>query len=63
MNGSSPQVKELIQFEDNLVRIVKELMFFKVKNDFQKMLCEDMKKVGHKRRHQLLQTGQPICTY
>ena len=46
MNESSPQVKELIQFEDDLVRIVKELMFCKVKNDFQNMLCEDMKKVG-----------------
>ena len=42
---SPPQVKELIQFEDDLVRIVKELNFRKVKNNFQKVLCEDMKQV------------------
>ena len=29
-----PQVKDLIQFEDDLVRIVKELKFRKVKNNF-----------------------------
>ena len=42
---SPPQVKDLIQFEDDLVRIVKELKFRKVKNNFQKMLREDMKQV------------------
>ena len=42
---SPPQVKDLIQFEDDLVRIVKELNFRKVKNNFQKVLCEDMKQV------------------
>ena len=42
---SPPQVKDLIQFEDDLVRIVKELKFCKVKNNFQKMLREDMKQV------------------
>ena len=34
----------LIQFEDDLLRMVNELKFPKVKNDFQKMY-EDMKKV------------------
>ena len=33
---SPPQVKDLIQFEDDLVRKVKELKFCKVKNNFQK---------------------------
>ena len=42
---SPPQVKDLILFEDDPVRIVKELKFCKVKNDFQKILGEDMKKV------------------
>ena len=42
---SPPQVKELIQFDDDLVKLVKDLKFRKVKNDFQKMLCEDTKKV------------------
>ena len=42
---SPPQVKDLIQFEDDLVRIVKELNFRKVKNNFQKVLCEDMKQM------------------
>ena len=44
---SSPQVKYFIQFKDDLVRMVKELKFHKVKNDFQKMLHEhstDIKK-------------------
>ena len=31
---SSPQVKDLIQFEDDLVRILKELKFRKVNNEF-----------------------------
>ena len=42
---SPPRVKDLIQFEDDLVRIVKELKFCKVKNNFQKVLREDMKQV------------------
>ena len=42
---SPPHVKDLIQFEDDLVRIVKELKFRKVKNNFQKILCEHMKQV------------------
>ena len=42
---SSPQLKYLIQFEDDLVRIVKELKFCKVKNNFQKRFREDMKQV------------------
>ena len=33
---SPPQVKVLIQFEDDLVRIVKELKFRTVKNNSQK---------------------------
>ena len=45
-NGRSPpQVKDLIQFEDNLVRIVKQLKFCKVVNNFQKILREHMKEV------------------
>ena len=45
-SGSSPsQVKDFIEFKDDLVRIVKELKFCKVKNNFQKMLREDMKQV------------------
>ena len=42
---SPPQVKDLIQFEDDLVRIVKELKFRKVKNNFQTKLRDDMKQV------------------
>ena len=37
---SSPQVKDFIQFEDDLVRRVKESNFREVKNN-QKMLHED----------------------
>ena len=39
------QVKNLIQSEDVLVRIVKELKFHKVKDNFQTKLREDMKQV------------------
>ena len=42
---SPPQVKNFIQFEDDLIRTVKELKFSKVKNDFQKLFGGDMKKV------------------
>ena len=44
-SGKRKQVKDLIQFEDDLVRIVKELKFRKVKNNFQTKLREDMKQV------------------
>ena len=44
------QVKDLIQFEYDLVRIVKELKFCKVKNNFQTKLCEDMKKVQNSKK-------------
>ena len=45
-SGKSPmQVKNLIQSEDVLVRMVKELKFHKVKDNFQTKLREDMKQV------------------
>ena len=45
-SGKSPmQVKDLIRSEDVLVRIVKELKFPKVKDNFQIKLREDMKQV------------------
>ena len=56
-----PQVKDLIQFEDDLVRIVKELKFRKVKNNFQTKLREDMKQVQNSKKT-LPQTKHPICT-
>ena len=40
-----PQVIDLIQFADDLVRIVKQLKFCKVKNYFQKTIRADMKQV------------------
>ena len=42
---SPPQLKDLIQFEDDLVTIVKELKFRKVKNNFRTKLRGDMKQV------------------
>ena len=45
-SGKSPmQVKDLIQFQDVLVRMVKELKVSIVKNNFQIKLREDMKQV------------------
>ena len=42
---SPPQLKDLFQFEDDLVRTVKELKFCKVKNNLQKNFREDMRQV------------------
>ena len=42
---SPPQVKDHIQFEDDLIRIIKKWKFRKVKNNFQKMLRENIKQV------------------
>ena len=39
------QLKELIPFEDDLVDLVKNIKFRKVRNDFQMKLCEDLGKV------------------
>ena len=46
---SPPQVKDLIQFKDDLVTIVKKLKFCKVKNNFQKCCV----KIWNKCRHQV----------
>ena len=61
LQRSPPQVKDLIQFEDDLVRIVKELKFRKVKNNFQTKLREDMKQVQTSKKT-LTPAKYPICT-
>ena len=40
-----PQLKELIPFEDDLIDLVKNIKFRKVRNDFQMKLHEDLRKV------------------
>ena len=57
-----PQVKDLIQFEDDLVRIVKELKFRRVKDNFQKKLPEDMKQVQAS-KETLTPAGKTSNTY
>ena len=44
-NKCLPQLKELIPFEDDLVDLVKNIKFRKVRNDFQMKLREDLRKV------------------
>ena len=44
-NKCPPQLKELIPFEDDLVDLVKNIKFRKVRNDFQMKLHEDLRKV------------------
>ena len=44
-NKCPPQLKELIPFEDGLIDLVKNIKFREVRNDFQKQLQEDLKKV------------------
>ena len=44
-NKCLPQVKELIPFEDDLIDLVKNIKFRKVRNDFQMKLHEDLRKV------------------
>ena len=44
-NKCLPQLKELIPFEDDLVDLVKNIKFRKVRNDFQMKLLEDLRKV------------------
>ena len=62
-SGKRKQVKDLIQFEDDLVRIVKELKFHKVNNNFQTKLGEDMKHVQTSKKKNLLRhTKHPKCT-
>ena len=59
---SPPQVKDLIEFEDDLVRIVKELKFRKVKNNFQPKLREDMKQVQTSKKTLAPADKTPIYT-
>ena len=44
-NKCPRQLKELIPFEDDLVDLVKNIKFRKVRNDFQMKLHEDLRKV------------------
>ena len=44
-NKYPPQLKELIPFEDDLIDLVKNIKFRKVRNDFQMKLHEDLRKV------------------
>ena len=44
-NKCSPQLKELIPFKDDLIDLVKNIKFRKVRNDFQMKLHEDLRKV------------------
>ena len=44
-NQCPPQVKELMAFEDDLIKLVKEIRFRKVKNQFQNKLKDDNKKI------------------
>ena len=60
---SPPQVKGLIQFEDDLVKIVKVLKFRKVKNNFQTKLHEDMKQVQTSKKTLTPAHKHPICTH
>ena len=39
------QMKELVPFEDDLIQMVKNIKFRNVKNDFQKKLSEDIRKI------------------
>ena len=43
-NECPPQLKELIPFEDDLVDLVKNIKFRKIRNNFQMKLHEDLKK-------------------
>ena len=43
-NKCPPQLKELIPFEDDLVDLVKNIKFRKIRNNFQMKLHEDLKK-------------------
>ena len=40
------QLKELMTFENELIQLVKEIKFRKIKNDFQKRLSDDIKMIS-----------------
>lgn len=44
--GTPKQIKELAPFEEDLIRLVKDIKFRKVKNDFQTKLSKDIRKIG-----------------
>ena len=44
------QLKELIPFEDDLIDLVKNIKFRKVRNNFQMKLHEDLKNVGSSKK-------------
>ena len=60
-NKCPPQLKELIPFEDDLIDLVKNIKFRKVRNNFQMKLHEDLKKLRSSAKKLLLIKHQ-ICT-
>ena len=50
-NKCPPQLKELIPFKDDLVDLVKNFKFRKVRNDFQIKLREDLRKVRSSKKN------------
>ena len=50
-NKCPPQLEELIPFVDDLVDLVKDIKFRKVRNDFQMKLREDLRKVRSSKKH------------
>ena len=61
-NKCLPQLKELIPFEDDLVDLVKNIKFRKVRNDFQMKLREDLRKVHSSKKTLTFADEHQICT-
>ena len=61
-NKCPPQLKELIPFEDDLVELVKNIKFRKVRNYFQMKLREDLREVRSSKKTMTFADKTSICT-
>ena len=46
-----PQVKELVPFEEDLIKLIKNITFQKVDNKFQGMFAEDLKDIRSSKKN------------
>ena len=60
-NKCHPQIKELIRFEDDLIDLVKNLKFRKVRNHFQMKLTKTYGECVHRKKHWLFLVEYQIC--
>ena len=57
-----PQYKDLMEFEDDLQKMISNVQFRRVKNDYQNKLKNDIRSIQSSKKHLFLQIKQGTFT-